>query len=335
VREWVKTLKGMLMSDPKTRSIVHTTYGTDDPLEARRFVEEAYGARLRVAAPQGKGGTLTLDRLQVGEVEIADLDLPLDVMMRLPGRGDYVFATVLGGRSECERDGATTRYARGDTYLGIKADGEGTADTEHLHVSTVSVPAPLLDEVAGAGGEAAGWSFTSVRPLGGSARRWRRTVREVRGLIADLDGAAAPLVIGQAGRLLAGTALTVFPNSAVAAADEREGCRDATPAALRRATGFIEANPDIDISLADVARAACVTQRTLRLAFRRHLDTTPTAYLRRVRLAQARDDLLNGSPDAGVTVSRVAVDWGFADPTRFARHYRAAYGEAPGETLGR
>jgi AraC-like DNA-binding protein len=322
------------LPDPTPRSIVHTTYGTEDPLEAREFVEEAYGARLRVAAPRGTSGTLSLDRLQVGEVEIADLDLPLDLMMRLPGRGEYVFATVLGGSSEYERDGATTRYARGDTYLGIKADGEETADTEHLHVSTVSLPAPLLDEVAGEDGEEGAWRFTSMRPVEGGARRWRRTVRRVRSLIADLDGEAVPLVTGPAGRLLAGTALTVFPNTAAAVA-AGEGARDATPDTLRRATGYIEANPDVDISLADIARAACVTPRALQLAFRRHLDTTPMAYLRRVRLAEAREELLGASPEDGATVTRVALDWGFANPGRFARYYRAAYGEAPGETLGR
>jgi AraC-like DNA-binding protein len=320
------------------QSIVHTTYGTDDPLEAREFVEEAYGARLRVAAPRGRTGPLSLDRLQVGGIELADLDLPLDLTMRLPGRGNYVFATVLGGSSECERDGAVTSHARGDTYLGIKADGEGTADTEHLHVSTVSLPATLLDEVAGRGEEEGGeaWEFTSMRPVGDGARRWRQTVRKVTSLVADLDGQAVPLVAGPAGRLLAGTALAVFPNTAIAElADEEEGGRDATPDTVRRAVAFIEANPDIDISLADIARAASVTPRALQLAFRRHLDTTPMAYLRQVRLAEARDELLYASPEDGITVTRVAVGWGFANPSRFARHYRAAYGESPAETLAR
>jgi AraC-like DNA-binding protein len=331
-----KTLKGSPMADLTPSPIVHTTYGTDDPLEAREFVEDAYGARLRVAAPRGRSGPLSLDRLQAGEVELADLDLPLDLMMRLPGRGEYVFATVVGGSSEYERDGDTTRYARGDTYLGIKADGEETADTEHLHVSTVSLPATLLEEVAGReGDEADAWSFTSMRPVAGGARRWRRTVRKVRSLLADLDGEEVPLITGPAGRLLAGTALSVFPNTAVAEAAADEEGRDAGPDTLRRAVAFIEANPDIDVSLADIARAASVGPRALQLAFRRHLDTTPTAYLRRVRLAEARDELLQACPDDGVTVTRVAVDWGFANSGRFARYYRAAYGESPGETLKR
>ena len=74
---------------------------------------------------------------------------------------------------------------------------------------------------------------------------------------------------------------------------------DAHPGTLRRAIAFIDAHCDQDIGLADVARAACVTPRGVQLAFRRHLDTTPTAYLRTVRLAQAHRQLQPGSgPDS-------------------------------------
>ncbi len=35
----------------------------------------------------------------------------------------------------------------------------------------------------------------------------------------------------------------------------------------------------------------------------------------------------------GLTVTAVAYRWGFSSPSRFAEHYRAAYGELPSETL--
>ena len=42
--------------------------------------------------------------------------------------------------------------------------------------------------------------------------------------------------------------------------------------------------------------AAHVTIRAVQLAFRRHLDTTPADYLRRVRLDRARHDLIAADP---------------------------------------
>jgi transcriptional regulator GlxA family with amidase domain len=69
------------------------------------------------------------------------------------------------------------------------------------------------------------------------------------------------------------------------------------------------------------------------MAFRRHLDTTPMAYLRRVRLQHAHQQLQHADGQDGQTVTRVALDWGFASASRFAAYYRAAYGRAPSETL--
>lgn len=80
---------------------------------------------------------------------------------------------------------------------------------------------------------------------------------------------------------------------------------------MRRAVAFIEENAHLDITVADIAAAVCVTTRAVQLAFQRHLDTTPTAYLRRARLARAHADLTRASPGDGLTVTAVAYRWGF------------------------
>ena len=70
----------------------------------------------------------------------------------------------------------------------------------------------------------------------------------------------------------------------------------------------------------------------MQLAFRRHLDTTPTRYLRRVRLDHAHRQLLTADPERD-TVTAVAYRWGFASSSRFAAYYRTAYGVSPSSTL--
>ena len=97
---------------------------------------------------------------------------------------------------------------------------------------------------------------------------------------------------------------------------------------------FIDANPDLDIALVDIARACVVTPRAVQIAFRRHLDTTPMAYLRIVRLDRAHADLLDADPDGVAAVSEIAARWGFTS-SRFASQYRATYGETPSATLTR
>jgi len=102
---------------------------------------------------------------------------------------------------------------------------------------------------------------------------------------------------------------------------------------LRRAVEFIEFNVSYDISTSDIAAALPITPRELLDLFRRHLDTTPMAYLRAVRLAGARRDLLAADPGDGTTVTAAATRWGFAHQGRFGATYRRAYGESPGRTL--
>ena len=101
---------------------------------------------------------------------------------------------------------------------------------------------------------------------------------------------------------------------------------------LRRAVAFIDENADRDIALADIACAVYLTPRAVQYMFRRHLDCTPTEYLRKVRLHHAHLELLTGSPQES-TVSAIARRWGFAHPGRFAAFYRQAYGRSPATTL--
>jgi AraC-like DNA-binding protein len=127
----------------------------------------------------------------------------------------------------------------------------------------------------------------------------------------------------------AGTIVTTFPRQA----DEPlPRPTDRNPAVIRRAVAFLEEHAHDDIGLAEIATAAGVTPRAVQFAFRRHLDTTPTAYLRKVRLHRAHDDLVAGDPTRD-SVAATAERWGFGNPGRFAAAYRDAFGCSPRETL--
>ncbi|WP_421106244.1 helix-turn-helix transcriptional regulator [Streptomyces sp. NEAU-S77] len=102
-----------------------------------------------------------------------------------------------------------------------------------------------------------------------------------------------------------------------------------SPAMLRRALAHIDDHADQPVTVA----AARVTVRALQYAFRRHVNTTPLAHLRRVRLSRAHHDLLNTDPGGGATVTEIAARWGFWHPGRFAALYRETYGRSPHRDL--
>jgi AraC-like DNA-binding protein len=322
----------MTVSTPVQR----TAFTTVDPDVAREFIDRAYGARLTVRQPRESAARCSIDQIETDQFTWADVQLPFDTTFEQSGTGEYTFTVLLGGTVERCRDGAVQRFGRGDTYLAIEPDDAYPGRSAAVHARTIRLPPTLLDEVARGDTDvpARAWRFTSPRPVPGGARRWSRTVALAESVLADAEASATSLLLGPVTRLLAATALTVFPNTALTrpAPVIRRGGR---PVALRRAIACIEASPDRDLSIGEIARVAGVSPRAVQLAFRRHLDTTPTAYMRRVRLEQARHRLLNATPEDGLTVTRVALDWGFANPGRFARAYRAAYGELPSQTLAR
>jgi transcriptional regulator GlxA family with amidase domain len=126
-----------------------------------------------------------------------------------------------------------------------------------------------------------------------------------------------------------------------AAADERHQADqfgdmgDVNSETLRRAIAFIHAHAHEEVTATSIARAACVTTRAVQLAFRRYLNTTPSAYLRQVRLDHAHRDLLSASKGEDGTVTQIASRWGFNHQGRFAAYYRQMYGQNPRQTLAR
>jgi AraC-like DNA-binding protein len=308
-------------------------FASSDPLEIDDFVHRVRGSRVRVKGRRDHGWRVSLAQVDAGEFSSSQLRLPAHLTFRMRGRDEVVIHTLLGGTIGLDHGKASHRRRLGDAYVASYPRADYTCHTHEVRSQAITLPQSLLAEVTRTAPDQAEdpWEFLPFVPASrDGVRQWRDTTRYIDGLLAQ-PAAATPLVLGSAARLLAATALTVFPNTAVTEPAGRDR-HDAHPATLRRAASFIEANADIDITLADISRAAGVTTRAVQLAFRRHLNTTPAAYLRRVRLDRAHRQLQEADPDRD-SVTAVAYRWGFSSPSRFAIYYRRAYGVPPSDTL--
>lgn len=310
---------------PATRE----TFTTDDPEAAAEYLAAAYDRSLRMSRLRG---IMRYVRVDTGRFAIDDVDLPLDLEFAAESLGLLV-ADVRSGELARMAGRAHDTVGAGDVLLSAVPETTWRGRSRDLDVRVVRLDTSVLHQVAPAPpGTPGPIRFTGHRPVGpGAALHWKRTVSYLNDLLAAPD-ALSPLVLGNAARLVAASVLATFPNTALLDPVIKGG-NDAHPRVLRRAIAFMEENAQADIGVADVAEAAHVTVRAIQLAFRRHLDTTPTNYLRRVRLAHAHRDLRTADPADGLTVTAVAARWGFGHPGRFAAAYRAAYGESPRTTL--
>lgn len=98
----------------------------------------------------------------------------------------------------------------------------------------------------------------------------------------------------------------------------------------RRAIDFMRANLQHDIRVPDICAAAYASRRTLQYCFEEFLHTTPQAYLRALRLNEARR-VLKSRP--GLPITEVAGDLGFCSASHFTQHYKEMFGELPSQTL--
>ena len=112
---------------------------------------------------------------------------------------------------------------------------------------------------------------------------------------------------------------------------ELSGGGDPAPYYVLRAERTMHERMASPLTVARLADAAGVSERTLHDGFRRFRATTPMARLTALRLAAARCRLRDA--EAGMTVGRAAAEVGFFQFGRFAGSYRQAFGELPSATL--
>lgn len=106
----------------------------------------------------------------------------------------------------------------------------------------------------------------------------------------------------------------------------------AAPANVRRAENFMHANADMPLTIVEIAHAAECSVRALQMAFRRFRGTTPMAALRRIRLDEARSEMLRTGRRE--SLGRIAAGHGFSNPSRFAQLFRRTYGAYPSTVVG-
>ncbi|OBL13923.1 hypothetical protein A5646_08305 [Mycobacterium sp. 1245499.0] len=143
--------------------------------------------------------------------------------------------------------------------------------------------------------------------------------------------ASGALLSAQMRRMLIASIVQAY--AGISAAVEAGRCGGVQPPAVRRAIAYLEEAAAEDIRIGDVAAAARLSIRALQEAFRTHLDTTPTAHLKAIRLARAHAELRQSSVEDGTTVAAVAYRWGFGNLGRFAADYRREFGRSPSEVL--
>jgi AraC-like DNA-binding protein len=308
-------------------AVRHDQFRTVDPQAARQFFAGAYTPGWRISGlTRGSGvshrrceaGLLTVDEVMIQGHVALDISASDTVAVIQPRSGSL---SVAGGRFETV------------DFPVLVAHGVPCAlECNGARFDVVSIVADVLFKVA------ADWQsplpqqahFLNWRPRSRAAvRTWHRALDYVILTLASGETAQQPLIVAGMAPLLAGALLECYPSNVT---EQQPTGEPALPESLKDAVSFIHGHPTGEVGINDVAAAVHLTPRAVQYLFRRQLGTTPTEYMRRVRLSRAHQDLIAGST-SNATVTEIAQRWGFAHSGRFAVFYRQTYGQSPHTTL--
>ncbi|PDT03246.1 AraC family transcriptional regulator [Rhizobium chutanense] len=149
------------------------------------------------------------------------------------------------------------------------------------------------------------------------------------GLVRDAVLRQSPLVLSNLTSAMTNLILETVPHRF-----SEELARPApapAPRHVKRAIDFMRANLSQPISITEIAKACHVSERSLQQGFKDFKMTTPMAYLQHLRLEGAHGELQDAMP--GLTVTAIALKWGFTNLGRFATDYKRRFGQTPSQTL--
>ena len=102
-------------------------------------------------------------------------------------------------------------------------------------------------------------------------------------------------------------------------------------AIVRQSIQYILSSEGLNAGVLDICRVLNIPRRTLNYSFERVTGTSPSRYLRSIRLNQARRYLMATDE----SIAAVASRFGFEHLPYFGKEYRLLFGETPGMTRHR
>lgn len=104
------------------------------------------------------------------------------------------------------------------------------------------------------------------------------------------------------------------------------------PKLVREVEHYIDERPHRPVHISEICSELNVSRRALHRAFDDVLGIGPVAFFRRKRLHAVYSALREGRGQS-LSVTDVAMEYGFSELGRFARAYRSLFGETPSQSL--
>ena len=300
-------------------------------------VGEFYGSQAGVEFTQLNTGPFrgAITRLELGDLRVHHTVTSGRTFARTRFHDDYLYFSVPVSAQELAADGKTVsqlevfQHPRADDLLRLGRDVEGV---------NVAVPKDrLLRDAAALAGMPDEPVLLETRSLDRSSLATRQFTDLVLDFAQHARRNASILSLVEHQEALR----RQFEQAVLHLLVHQIGVRDEPPPPpgsrkkiVLHAEQVLEEAEGRPVSLAELCRAARVSERTLRYAFQELCGVSPQRYMQIQRLRAAHRALRQSDGSRG-SVKVAAYQVGFRELGRFSVQYRQFFGESPSETLMR
>lgn len=296
-----------------------------DSLRPHALLVQDRGADLATSLQHRSVASVSINRLRYGT--------GVSVVPAGPEEDTFLLTMPLAGRGRLSYGGSEAVATRGGLYVVGPYESFHFDFDDDYDQLVVRLKRSRVEEIS------ARMSGSSVPrrvdlPLwtGESPKSFLSVLGGAMALSGAMDGTAGERLSLQVEEILIESLL--LPFAGLLASDTIGGTRSARGLLVDRAQEHMLEHLAEPLSLTTVATRCGVGLRSLQLAFRSELGTTPGAWLRGERLDRAYRMLKLTEPDA-TTVTEVALRHGFQHLGEFAAQFRARFGVSPSAVLHR
>lgn len=285
----------------------------------------------------GRGAALAtrLHHVPIGSFSMSRLCYGSDVTVvpEIPQGGHFLVTLPLQGSARFRYGAATAELKPGrgsivGPYQECQLDIDGAFDQILLRLDRRRVER-LCADLAGME-QAAPVNFDLG--LRDTPAFWHKLLEAAASLSLLSDGLAHPKLFIRLEELIIESLLVAQPNNFSAAISATT--QPARSAQLRRAMEYMRAHIGEPMRLGQVARHCGLSLRSLQAGFQRELGVSPSRWLRAERLDRVHA-VLASAPPGTVSVTDVALQWGFVHLGDFATQFRERFGQKPSAVLAK
>ncbi|WP_394939688.1 AraC family transcriptional regulator [Psychromicrobium sp. YIM B11713] len=315
----------------------HLVAQTTDPQSASTTMKSHFGVKSLFFNPTVETVDFTLSQIELGTIQISYFKYGEEVVVQPDTSRERVFVGIpIRGSARVRVQ--SEHFISGPEWGTVISPGMDTtiSRSKSMDGLLLSIPCHSLEPFLSClppDEKIKDLHFSpALNMLDPAVQSWLRMLRT---LLIDLNNAVplfrSPILSVNAEQMIIVGLVHAHPNRHASLPRSTHKCAQR---ALGQVLQVMQEMPEHPWRVAELAALAGVSVRTLQTHFRKEFGVGPVTKLQQIRLRNIRRALTLASPDE-ISITEMALKWGFGNPGRFAAIYYRTFQEYPSDTLHR